>query len=31
MSDDDVAFLDRYAATDQVASRSAAVQHAIRL
>lgn len=29
--DDDVAFLDEYAATHQVASRSAAVQHAIRL
>lgn len=29
--DDDVIFLDQYAATHQVASRSAAMQHAIRL
>jgi len=29
--DDDVSFLDQYAANHQVASRSAAVQHAIRL
>ena len=31
VSDDDVAILDRFAATSGLPSRSAAVQHAIRL